>query len=119
MASAPSWMMRKLVALVLCSVGCASEMEDPDGVGVETAAHTTERAGSIAWRRDATWPITWVAAAPDGDTIVGGTYGTPLLFAGGELETPGEERAGDVFLAKVDPYGDLVWLRGVGADQRD
>lgn len=52
-----------------------------------------------------------VAADVANNVIVGGTFAGTMLYPGGATDSAGVE---DVFVAKLDPAGSLVWLRRYG-----
>ena len=59
---------------------------------------------------------TAIAAAAGGDIVVAGHFkGT--IDIGNPLQSTGDER--DIFVAKLDPSGQVVWSKGFGGNDRD
>jgi len=63
-----------------------------------------------------------VLPLPNGDVVVGGRFADGAVFGEGqpgEITLEGSEGGGDMFLARYDASGQLVWATTVGVDDED
>jgi hypothetical protein len=54
-----------------------------------------------------------LAAAPNGDVVISGVFSEAIDFGGGALMSAGGD---DVFVARVDSFGDPVWSKRFGGE---
>jgi hypothetical protein len=83
-----------------------------------------DSAGNVAWAQDAGGHLDdealAVAADPAGNSYVTGYYNSSTaLFGAQQIDNDTTNGSGDIFVAKYDPNGNLLWVNSYGGDEND
>lgn len=96
---------------------CATPQdEDCDGLTPPCGPPSAQTAWTVGFSCAQNCDVRAVGASTSGDVFVAGTFGGQLTVQGMSIQSAGFD---DIFLAKLDPLGNLAWIKKIGGVSGD